>query len=573
MDWLFVASGLRYRHASLGLCLLFGMLNLAAQERLPARYSVLQRTGDGRVQCHLVDSAVAASRFGLSFVPDEQTSKTRTSPNGQDAARISVTFNGFPADAQVAFQFAVDLMAEGLNINTEVRVKANWIPLEEGTLGGAGGPFVSPNFPGNPEPNASSIMALADQLAGFDLFPDEFDIDASFNSDDPDWYFGTDASPADDQIDFVSVVLHELVHGLGFVDSFDSGDSWGLNFSTGTSPVLFDTFVQNEAGTSLIDTSIFPNPSAELADALTSPLFFAGGPAVLANGGTRPPLFAPLPFEMGSSVAHWDSAAFPPGDPNYLMTPSSRLGIATHSPGPLTWSVLGDFGWTFSSVFTLHFAQFGNGKGLTSDVVVFNPSGSVHADGEVRFFDPDGLDIDPAPFLPEGAEFSLPPLGTRTFATNGSGALVSGSAVVTSDFPVAGLIRFALSAGVAAVTSSQPLKAVILPVRRLDTLNTGVAVRNAGEAAIIVDLTLKDEDGGVVSNGMAQRTIPPRGQIAQFINEIFPLAQTADFSGSICISAQSERIAVIGLELDTGINPTFTTLPVNPLSGSRSAGG
>ena len=62
--------------------------------------------------------------------------------------------------------------------------------------------------------------ALADKRVGSDLDVGEPDIITSFNSNAAvGWYFGTDGNTPPSQQDFVSVVLHEIGHGLGFTSS------------------------------------------------------------------------------------------------------------------------------------------------------------------------------------------------------------------------------------------------------------------------------------------------------------------------------------------------------------------
>ena len=55
----------------------------------------------------------------------------------------------------------------------------------------------------------------------------------------------------------------------------------------------------------------------------------------------------------------------------------------------------------------------------------------------------------------------------------------------------------------------------------------------------------------------------PAGRIAEFIEQLFPEADTTHFKGEICIRARSGQIAVLILELEVG--RAFTTLPVSPL--------
>ena len=61
------------------------------------------------------------------------------------------------------------------------------------------------------------VGALADAIAGRDTYAGRVDLTASFNSNDKvNWYYGTDGNTPSGQFDFVTVVLHELGHGLGF---------------------------------------------------------------------------------------------------------------------------------------------------------------------------------------------------------------------------------------------------------------------------------------------------------------------------------------------------------------------
>ena len=100
-------------------------------------------------------------------------------------------------------------------------------------------------------------------------------------------------------------------------------------------------------------------------------------------------------------------------------------------------------------------------------------------------------------------------------------------------------------------------------MRRAGNLSSGVAVRNTELAAQTIDLELKDESGLVVPGGEASRHIEAGGRIAEFIEQFFPEADTADFKGEISIRARAGQIAVIVLELEVG--RAFTTLPVSPI--------
>jgi len=224
----------------------------------------------------------------------------------------------------------------------------------------------------------------------------------------------------------------------------------------------------------------------------------------------------------------------------------------------------------------LSFAHFGTGAGLQFDLVLVNPSKSVTATGTIRFWDPSGNSLDPSGFLSEGVDFDLPPQGSKTLSADGTGEVVTGSITVHSNVPVSGVERFFLpNAGLAGVGTGEPQESAIVPVRREGGTSTGVAIRNAWQSGVTVDLTLQDESGQPVANGNAVLNIPVNGRVSAFLQEYFPDADTSNFRGSMLIESRtrghsSEPLQVIGLELEVGgTSPKFTTLPVEPVSHEK----
>ena len=271
--------------------------------------------------------------------------------NHPATATFVVTYNGFTPAAQAAFQRAVDIWASILVSSVPIHVTANWTPLGPGILGSAGASSVYRDFPNAQQAGTWYAVALAEKLAGTDLNATTVsDINANFSSAVPNWYFGTDGNPPSGQFDLVTIVLHELGHGLTFAGSMTvtSGQgSWGI--TTGF-PFIYDRFSENAAGQSLINTSLFPNPSAALATQLQSNgVYFNGPNAVTGNGGTRPPLYAPASWIQGSSYSHLNESTYPAGNPNSLMTPEFGMAEAIHSPGPVALGMFQDMGWTVGS--------------------------------------------------------------------------------------------------------------------------------------------------------------------------------------------------------------------------------
>ncbi|MEM6377293.1 MAG: T9SS type A sorting domain-containing protein, partial [Bacteroidota bacterium] len=156
------------------------------------------------------------------------------------------------------------------------------------------------------------------------------------------------------QIDMVSVILHELGHGLGFLSSANVNDDDLGELGFGTQFIIFDTFIETRAGNRITDRSQFSNPSTSLRTAYTSNgLFFADNFVASFNNSNDPKLHAPRSFDQGSSISHLDEFAFNSGSENALMSPSLSFQEAIHDPGPVGLAIMEALGWeVFSGVVT-----------------------------------------------------------------------------------------------------------------------------------------------------------------------------------------------------------------------------
>lgn len=173
---------------------------------------------------------IAEDKDYFTYVEPPLYFRTTPRENLERTATINVTYNGFSAQAQTAFQYAVDIIETEITSPVIIELVANWVPLGPGILGSAGAAYIIRDFTGAPLTNIWYPAALANKLSGFDLGPTNNDINANFNSDFANWYFGTDGATPGGQYDFVSVVLHEIIHGLGFAGSMTvsgSTGSWG----------------------------------------------------------------------------------------------------------------------------------------------------------------------------------------------------------------------------------------------------------------------------------------------------------------------------------------------------------
>ena len=210
---------------------------------------------------------------------------------------------------------------------------------------------------------------------------------------------------------------------------------------------------------------------------------------------------------------------------------------------------------------TLDFAHFANGSSITSDLVLVNVA-PYPIRPVIYFFDQEGhriaadsvVDVTGDMEIHENGGLTvrtdLESLGELTISTHGRGELVTGSARIVSDGRIGGVLRFNSPAiGVIGVGSGSPLQDTIFPVRRqAGGINTGAAIRNLAGNPIRVSC-------GLMQNGVVQEEaeIPlgANGQTAQFIDEMFPRADTSDFVGSVRCSAPPEASFVgVALEMD-----------------------
>ena len=291
--------------------------------------------------CYAIDSVEK------SFVPPSPELVQRLKSSAEAGADISVNYSLFPSEAKKAFEYAVSIWEQVISSPVKIYVQANWRSLDRNVLGSAGPSEYLTDFVGIPHENLYYPIALVEKLKQKQITGiSNPDISADFNKN-INWYFGTDGKTPDSLYDFVTVVLHEIGHGLGFTGFFFVNEQIGSYAYTEIgNAASFDRMVIRNTGELLIDSMVYKNPSEELRKALESGSLYLNSPvAILNSGGEKPRLYSPSKWDDGSSVYHLNDATYPPGNPNSLMTHAFGKGEAIHDPGPITQGVLADVGW------------------------------------------------------------------------------------------------------------------------------------------------------------------------------------------------------------------------------------
>lgn len=258
---------------------------------------------------------------------------------------------------KAALDYAVHIWASRLAGTVTLEVTAHFDPLG----GSAGSAILAQAGPSdlafNPSgaPRAAIYPAsLANQLNGSDGFVGTEDIDITFNGDvdnntvlgTVNWYYGLDEN-AGTNVSMVRTSLHELGHGLGFLDSID--DATGL-FANEPTPFIFDTFLRQGSGPGTALTSQLP--AARKTAIISNNLFWEASTNVSTAFGSQPQMYAPGTYEPGSSVSHFNEAAF---TPEQLMEPVLSSDFIDLG---LTDDALKDFGYTLIGPATLPTVAF-----------------------------------------------------------------------------------------------------------------------------------------------------------------------------------------------------------------------
>ena len=197
-----------------------------------------------------------------------------------------------------AFQAAADKWGATLTSIPVIRVKADWPALtctaDSAVLGSAGAAQIWRDFPEASQPGTWFSVALANKLTSTTIDSTTPEINAHFNVNlgkptclaGVPFYLGLDNNHGN-LIDLVTVLTHELGHGLGF-QTFTSGTTGAFN---GGYPSIYDWFALDT--TSNLLWKDMPSNADRVASAVNSGKLVWNGnnvttsaPTVLATGGT-----------------------------------------------------------------------------------------------------------------------------------------------------------------------------------------------------------------------------------------------------------------------------------------------
>ncbi|HEX6790338.1 MAG TPA: FlgD immunoglobulin-like domain containing protein [Candidatus Krumholzibacteria bacterium] len=266
----------------------------------------------------------------------------------------------------IALQQAAELAGGCLLSDVPVQVNAAFNPLActttSAVLGSAGAVAALADFTGAPLANTWYPIALANAITGVDNDIANPDIGAQFNSNIGtvgcltayQWYYGLDGNASPGTIDFVTVALHEITHGLGFA-SF-------INVSTGAEFGGFDdVYEANSENHGAVPSTLTTMSNAQRVAAVKADpnLHWTGAYVTAASGvlsggvsNGHVQLYGPATLTPGSTLSHWNTALSPDQlmEPAYTG-PNHQNGLATE--------LLQDIGWTVQCPVAVAISSFG----------------------------------------------------------------------------------------------------------------------------------------------------------------------------------------------------------------------
>ena len=190
------------------------------------------------------------------------------------------------------------------------------------------------------EPGFSGSVVQEKLINGLDTNGEAADGDISWN-----WAYnwGYYPSVGDDQYDFTSTVMHELLHSFGWIAGIarpggNDGDAW----------YTYAQFVTTKDGDSPINPETFAWNS-DYDPYLTGyggGMYFTGANALAAFGGRPVPLYTPAVWSGGSSISHLDDDTF--AGPNHVMMDhaAASMGRDNIALSPVELGILKDLGYT-----------------------------------------------------------------------------------------------------------------------------------------------------------------------------------------------------------------------------------
>lgn len=253
-----------------------------------------------------------------------------------EGSKFSVRYFGNPPEEFVdVIEGAVGIWADLIeNIRVPIVVYVYWTPISNTAVLGAAGPRYLYLYE-----NVFYCDAMINQLLGRNQNPADEDIVMYINSDfRGTWYFGgeADGNPPAGHHDLLTVVLHELAHGLGVVGLIDEDGKYN---GDGEHLYVYDRYILDSNLDYIMDSQSMQDPrylKIRLQQNSNNLYFY--------NGAQQ--IYNPTVFSQGSSLYHLDEHVYTTlNSKNSLLTPYLNSAERILSPGMVGMMLMNAVGW------------------------------------------------------------------------------------------------------------------------------------------------------------------------------------------------------------------------------------
>ncbi|PKY22184.1 hypothetical protein RhiirB3_502604 [Rhizophagus irregularis] len=314
-----------------------------------------------------------------------------------------ITDNNMCNKVEDIFNMAGDIVTYALALNTPIIVNAKFYVMDPKELGGATPTRYISLLDEDDQVERFYPQALVKQLqltSPVTFSYSESDITAEFNSL-INWHFPDDkGSIKKDQYDILYTILHEIIHGLGFISSWrglgldtpekeltpflvtGSDDTSITSYDIAESPFIFHGFretifdkfiiikdsngIQTRLSSFANELNQFNTSASQFIDFYdqlqNTPQYEAAKDVLIFSTTKNDFIFMPKgsnsipddgiiletkikPYQAGSSISHVDSIIYNIGNPDFLMRRESILGESLNDlvikSGNITGSAIG----------------------------------------------------------------------------------------------------------------------------------------------------------------------------------------------------------------------------------------